>query len=190
MVLRPEHLGMTRILNEGVFVAKSNVTEPLNLTVTNRSPVIAGIFKRAAHHYNLAIGDIMVNDPAADEAAFWQWIMPDSYDDGTVDITYYWEAGATSSDVIWCFQAAGVAANNTEDIDPALSTAVCETDTAQGNANDLASVTETGATSSFAAGEYVTFKVFRDADAGGDTMTGDARLVKVKIEYLVDQETD
>ena len=129
-------------------------------------------------------------DASSDEAAFWQWTMPDSYDDGSIDITYYWEAGATSGDSIFCFQAKGLSANGAEDIDSALSSAVCETDTAQGNANDLASMTETNATSNFTAGEYATFKVFRDADAGGDTMTGDARLVKVKIEYGVATESD
>ena len=129
-------------------------------------------------------------DAAADEAAYWQWTMPDSYDGGTIDITYYWEAASTSSDVIWCFQTAGIQGNNSEDIDPSLSSAVCETDTAQGNANDLASVEETDATSGFVAGDYVSFKVFRDADNGSDTMSGDARLVKVKIEYGVDQESD
>jgi len=129
-------------------------------------------------------------DASSDEAAFWQWTMPDSYDNGSIDITYYWEAGATSGDSIFCFQAKGLSANSAEDIDSALSSAVCETDTAQGNANDLASMTETNATSNFTAGEYATFKIFRDADAGGDTMTGDARLVKVKIEYGVAAESD
>ena len=129
-------------------------------------------------------------DASSDEAAFWQWTMPDSYDNGSIDITYYWEAGATSGDSIFCFQAKGLSANSAEDIDSSLSSAVCETDTAQANANDLASMTETNATSNFADGEYVTFKVFRDADAGGDTMTGDARLVKVKIEYGVAAESD
>ena len=129
-------------------------------------------------------------DASADEAAFWQWTMPDSYDNGSIDITYYWEAGATSGDSIFCFQAKGLSANSAEDIDSALSSAVCETDTAQANANDLASITETNATSNFAAGEYATFKIFRDADVAGDTMTGDARLVKVKIEYGVATESD
>ena len=43
-------------------------------------------------------------DASSDEAAFWQWTMPDSYDNGTIDITYYWEAGATSGDSIFCFK--------------------------------------------------------------------------------------
>jgi hypothetical protein len=134
-------------------------------------------------------------DAATDESAYWHWTMPDSYDGGKIDITYYWEAASTSAETGWCFQAMGITPNSAEDIDTALSGAVCEVDTAQGNANDLASVTESQATSNFAAGEYVAFKVFRDADqstvgAGNDDMAGDARLVKVKIEYSVNAESD
>ena len=129
-------------------------------------------------------------DDTSDEAAYWQWIQPDSYDNGKIDVTFYWEANATSGDVVWCFQSAGVQANNAEDIDPTLSTAICVTDTAQSDPNDLASVTISNATSSFSAGEYVIFKVFRDADNASDTMSGDARLVKVKIEYAVTRESD
>ena len=126
-------------------------------------------------------------------SVYWQWSMPDSYDGGTIDITYYWEAAAITGDVIWCFQAEGIAANAAGDIDPVLqpTTSIpCETDTTQANANDLGSIIEVGATSQFAAGEYVIFKVFRDANAAGDTMAGDARLVKVKIEYSVSVESD
>jgi hypothetical protein len=134
-------------------------------------------------------------DDTTDESAYWHWTMPDSYNGGAIDITYYWEATATSAEVGWCFQSIGVQANNAEDIDTALSSAICEVDTVQANANDLALVTELQATSNFVAGDYVSFKVFRDADqssvgAGNDDMTGDARLVKVKIEYSVNAESD
>lgn len=70
LVLRPEHLGMIRPLNEGIYVASSNVTDPLMLLVTNRSPVLIDIFKRAIHDYAIPTGDLVYIDPAADEAAF------------------------------------------------------------------------------------------------------------------------
>jgi len=70
LVLRPEHLGMIRPLDEGIFVASSNVTDPLMLLVTNRSPVLIDIFKRAIHDYAIPTGDLVYIDPAADEAAF------------------------------------------------------------------------------------------------------------------------
>ena len=46
-------------------------------------------------------------DASSDEAAFWQWTMPDSYDNGSIDITYYWEAGATSGDSIFVSRLKG-----------------------------------------------------------------------------------
>ena len=128
-------------------------------------------------------------DKASDETAFWQWTIPDSYDSGTIDITYYWTvASATTTTAVWCFQAKGV--NTNESIDSALSSAICETGTAQNTASGLVSTTESAAASNFTSGEYVTFKVFRDADHASDLINEDARLVKVKIEYGVATESD
>ena len=127
-------------------------------------------------------------DADSDEAAYWQWAMPDSYDDGTIDITYYWTAAANTNNVVWCFQARGVSAG--EAVDAALSASICETGAAPGTTQYLVSTTESAAASNFTKGEEVAFKVFRDADNGSDTMAGDARLLKVKIEYSVSQETD
>ena len=70
LVLRPEHLGMIRPLDEGIFQGSSNVTDPLMLLVTNRSPVLIDIFKRAIYDYAIPTGDFVYIDPAADEAAF------------------------------------------------------------------------------------------------------------------------
>ena len=70
LVLRPEHLGMIRPLDEGIFVGSSNITDPLMLLVTNRSPVLIDIFKRAITDYAIPTGDLVYIDPAADEAAF------------------------------------------------------------------------------------------------------------------------
>ena len=70
LVLRPEHLGMMRPLDEAVYIANSNVTDPLMLLVTNRSPVLIDIFKQAANLYAIPMGDLVYADPAADEAAF------------------------------------------------------------------------------------------------------------------------
>jgi len=70
LVLRPEHLGMIRPLDEGIYEGSSNITDPLMLLVTNRSPVLIDIFKRAIDSYNIPTGDLVYVDPAADEAAF------------------------------------------------------------------------------------------------------------------------
>lgn len=70
LVLRPEHLGMIRPMDEGTFFSRSNVADPLMLLVTNRSPILIEMFKDAASQYGIAMGDLVYIDPAADEAAF------------------------------------------------------------------------------------------------------------------------
>ena len=70
LVLRPEHLGMVRPMDEGMLVARSNITDPLMLLVTNRSPLLIELFKDAAKQYAIPMGDVVYIDPAADEAAF------------------------------------------------------------------------------------------------------------------------
>ena len=129
-------------------------------------------------------------DASTDESAFWHWTMPDSYDAGAIDVTFFWEAAATAGDVVWAAQTAGVAPDNAEDIDPALGAAQTVTDTAQANANDLGSATISGWAPGWAAGDYITLKAYRDADSGSDTMAGDGRLVRIKIEYSVGSESD
>lgn len=70
LVLRPEHLGMMRMMDEALFFVRSNAMDPLMLLVTNRSPVLLDLFRQAADHYSIAMGDFVYVDPAADEAAF------------------------------------------------------------------------------------------------------------------------
>lgn len=99
---------------------------------------------------------------------------------GAVDLDIEWFAAATSGDVIWAVQTACVAA--TESVDPSFNTASTVTDTAQGTTNrmntaSISSVTITGC----ATNERLLFKFYRDADAGGDTMTGNARLVSLRF---------
>ncbi|HEY5140848.1 MAG TPA: hypothetical protein VIJ25_16265, partial [Methylococcales bacterium] len=124
------------------------------------------------------------------QSTFWSWTMPNSYDGGTVNVTYYWEAAATTGSAVWCFQSIGVPANGTQGVDSPLGAAVCATSAAPGSANYLTSVVQSNAVSNFAAGQYIAFKVYRDATNASDTMTGNARLVKVTIGYHVNNESD
>ncbi len=70
LVLRPEHLGMVRPMDEGILQSRSNVTDPLMLLVTNRNQQLIDLFKQAANLYGIPMGDLVYVDPAADEAAF------------------------------------------------------------------------------------------------------------------------
>ena len=127
-------------------------------------------------------------DAATAESAYWQWTMPNSYDGGTINITYYWTAGVNTNDVVWCFNAGGITPGGA--VDAALSADICDTAAAPGTAGYLVATARAGAASNFTAGKYTIFKVFRKAADGADTMAGDARLLNVKIEYGVSAESD
>lgn len=119
-------------------------------------------------------------DAATDEAVQVQLPLPSTWS-GAVDVRLKWRAAATTGDVIWATQTVCVAdaevddaAWNTQDAFPA--------DTAKGTTlqtNDASdtSITTTGC----AAGESLHLRIFRDADAGGDTMTGDADLISAEV---------
>lgn len=120
-------------------------------------------------------------DAGTDESCFWKWIMPGGYVTGNITIDILWQAGATSGDVIWAVQTAGVQANNAEAVDVSLGSARTITDTAQGTANHLAKATIVAFSPGWVAGDLCFLKLYRDADAAGDTMTGDARLISMSI---------
>ena len=129
-------------------------------------------------------------DAATDEYREWTFMLPDSYNAGTITPTIRWHGAATSGDVIWAFQAACV--TDADAVDVALSTAGTVTDTAKGTANQLndAAVAAHTPAGTCAAGDLIHVAVYRDANAAGDTMTGDARLVHVKLEYVANAESD
>ena len=99
LTLRPEHLGMVRPLYEGVFVGTSNITEPVMLTNTNQSPLLNELFLEAARRYTLSIGDVLVIEPFADEAAF----HPPFHDIGAISAGWIQSSKFyhSSADVDW-----------------------------------------------------------------------------------------
>jgi len=124
-------------------------------------------------------------DTTTEEHAFWNFPMPDNWDAGIVNATFYWTnaAGLTTETVDWGIAGGSWADNDA--IDAALGTEVTTTDTwiAQGDMHISAAsgnITVANAT----AGEWVTFVVARKVAT--DDLTGDARLIAVKIEYTID----
>jgi hypothetical protein len=99
---------------------------------------------------------------------------------GTVDLDVMWRAASTSGDVIWAIQTICIA--DAETGDPAFNTASTVTDTAKGttlqfNTANITTVTITGCV----ANEIMMARLYRDANAGGDTMTGDAQLISFRL---------
>ena len=131
-------------------------------------------------------------DATADEHAQFQVAFPTSWNEGTITFQAFWTTTATDTDgVAWGLQ--GVAASDNETLDVAYGTAVVVTDDAQSAAEELlvtaesASVTIAGTP---AAGDLVTFRVFRDVSDANDDMTEDARLLGVKIFFTTNAATD
>jgi len=131
-------------------------------------------------------------DKDTDEFAQFSIAMPKSWNEGTLTYQVYWTPGSTNTgDCIFGLQAVACADNDT--IDVAYGTAVNVTDAGIGTVEDQQISSESGAVTvagSPAAGELTYFQLFRDANAGGDTFTADARVLGVKIFFTTDAAND
>ena len=131
-------------------------------------------------------------DASTDEFAQFSIAMPKSWNEGTLTYQVYWTPGSTNTgDCIFGLQAVACADNDT--IDVAYGTAVNVTDAGIGTVKDQQISSESGAVTvagSPAAGELTYFQLFRDANAGGDTFSADARVLGVKIFFTTDAAND
>jgi hypothetical protein len=127
--------------------------------------------------------DQLLFDAGTDEFAQALVVMPSNYNAGTVTARFYWTASSGSGAVVWGLQ--GLAYSDDDALDTATGTAQTVTDTLLA-ANDMMI---SGATSAITIGgtpganKAVQFQIYRDADAGGDTLAVDARLLGVEISY-------
>lgn len=166
-----------------VFLSAGGATIP-----TTSGAAAATKVESSTNKQNMYVVDF---DASTDERAEWTFVMPDNYDGGTITAKFYWQTTATSGDVIWAIQ--GRSYGDAETIDQAYGTAVTVTDTASGTAaQNLISAATAAITLSGtpAGGELVQIRAYRDADAGGDTMSADARLIGVKLEYGINAYSD
>ena len=131
-------------------------------------------------------------DASTDEFAQFSIAMPKSWNEGTITYQVYWTPGSTNTgDCIFGLQAVACADSDTIDVD--FGTAVNVTDAGIGTVEDQQISDESGAVTvagSPAAGELTYFQLFRDANAGGDTFTADARVLGVKIFFTTDAAND
>jgi hypothetical protein len=127
--------------------------------------------------------DELLFDAGTDEFAQAMIVMPNNWNAGTVTAKFHWTASTSSGDVVWGLQ--GRAYANDDALDQAMGTAQTATDTLTAtNDVDISPATSAitlGGTA--ASGNPVIFQVYRDADAGGDTLAADARLLGVEISY-------
>lgn len=128
-------------------------------------------------------------DASTEEHAFWSFTMPENWDAGTLNATFYWTnaGGGSTETVVWGI-AGGCWADDAA-IDAALGTEITTTDTwiAQGDMHisaESSAITFANA----AAGAWTNVVVARKV--ASDNLTGDARLIAVKLTYTIDQYSD
>lgn len=129
-------------------------------------------------------------DQTTEENAFASFAMPDSWDGGTITASFIWTTAASSGDVIWGIKGRSFA--NDDAIDQAYGTDQTVTDTfiAAGDIHKSSYTSAMTFAGSPAGGQLVQLKIYRDADAGGDTLNGDARLIAVSIKYQLAKYSD
>lgn len=126
-------------------------------------------------------------DAATEETAYTQF-QAFNYGSGNLTAKVEWYADtASAGDVIWGCAIAAITPNtDSQDIETdAFATAQTATDTHLGTTGQRLHEVDITISNldSLAAGDHVVMKLYRDADAAGDTMTGDAHLVRVTIQY-------
>jgi len=118
--------------------------------------------------------------------------MPKSWNLGTVTFQAFWSPGNTNTgDCIFGVQGVSVANDATADV--VFGTAQEVTDAGGGAVEDVM-VTSASSAITIAgtpADDYLTFfQIYRDAADAGDTFTGDARLLGIKLFYTTDAAND
>ncbi len=118
--------------------------------------------------------------------------MPKSWNEGTLTYQVYWSPSTTNTgNCIFGLQAVACADGDT--IDVAYGTAIEVTDAGIGTVEDQQITAESGAMTvagSPAAGEQTYFQLFRKAADGGDTFTGESRVLGVKLFFTTDAAND
>jgi hypothetical protein len=132
-------------------------------------------------------------DASTDEFAQFSVAFPKSWNEGT--ITYQSISGLRAStntgDCIFGLQ--GVAIGDGDTIDVAYGTAVqLQTQGLEQLKDQQVSAVSSAITiaGSPAVDQQTYFQLYRDANAGGDTFTGDARVLGIKIFYTTDAAND
>lgn len=122
-------------------------------------------------------------DPATQQYAQ-VWVrMPEEWNAGTFKAKIAWSADSGSGDVVW--KVSAVARGDNEALDVAQGTAQSVTDTLQASNVCITSATAAitvGGT--VAAGKWLIFEVSRDSTNGSDTLSTNARLIGLTIQYL------
>ncbi len=128
-------------------------------------------------------------DKDSDEHAQFSICMPKQWDGGNITFKAYWVGIAATTGVSWALQVKAL--NDNEDINVAYGSAVVVDDSSQSSATELLISPESGDIACSGAADDLLFcQVFRDVSDSNDDMSGDARLVGVRILFTTDKAND
>ncbi len=124
------------------------------------------------------------------EAAYWQFVVPDSLTGTTATFTPVWTAIAgTSGGVVWQIDTGGFTDNETYVTGALGGTANTSTDTFLA-VNKLHVGPAVTVTHDWTTGDLAVVEVKRLVANASDTFDADARLVMIKIEWTASAESD
>lgn len=126
--------------------------------------------------------DTLTFDAATVEGAQFLFALPAGWTN--IKVKFYWTASSGSGDVVWGASAQGV--NNDDPLDAVFGTEVTVTDTLI-TASDMHVTAATGTitpANAPAVGNPMLIQITRDADAAGDTLAVDAKLIGVLVEKV------
>jgi hypothetical protein len=123
------------------------------------------------------------NDNASRMGLQGGFTVPQNYVN-SANLVIVWTSTATSGDVEWDFDYRAVGGNDTESLDQAgTQESVNSNDTAPSAAHERMEISIALTDGNFAAGDEVTFGLFRDGTDGGDTMAAAGILFNAFFEY-------
>jgi hypothetical protein len=124
-------------------------------------------------------------DATTEQHAWWSFRMPANYASAPI-VKVHWYANATTGAVIWAARIAAITVGTdaVTALAKTMATATTATTTTDATANEPVETSITLANlDSAAAGDWVFVNVYRDADAGGDTLSVAALIGTASIDY-------
>jgi len=131
-------------------------------------------------------------DASTPEKAQFSVAFPKSWNEGTVTYQVFWTPSSTNTGNC-IFNLQGVAVGDGDTIDVAFGTLIAITDAGIGTVEDqqVSAVSSAMTIAGSPAVEQLTYFNFqRNASDGGDTFTGDARVLGIKIFFTTDAAND
>ncbi len=122
-------------------------------------------------------------DAASAEYAYWNFSLPENYvASSNINAKVNWISTATTGDVVWGISVLGIVSGGAWDA--SLGSAQSVTASTNGTAGNLNKTSFAAFNPMWNDNDSVVIKVYRNATATADTLSVDARLLSVEIDYL------